>query len=30
MAILKEPKGFVQGVAFDPMGTTFAVISTDR
>ncbi len=30
LAILKEPKGFVQGVVYDPIGTTFAVLSTDR
>jgi chromatin assembly factor 1 subunit B len=30
IAILKEPKGFVQGVCFEPTGATFAVLSTDR
>jgi chromatin assembly factor 1 subunit B len=30
LAIIKEPKGFVQGVAFDPLGNYFAVMSTDR
>ena len=30
IAILKEPKGFVQGVAYDPLGTYYTVISTDR
>ncbi|CAF0976061.1 unnamed protein product [Brachionus calyciflorus] len=30
IAILKEPKGFVQGVVFDPLGATYGVLSTDR
>ena len=30
IAILKEPKGFVQGVAYDPLGNYYAVMSTDR
>ena len=30
IAILKEPKGFVQGVTFDPLASTYAVLSTDR
>lgn len=30
IAILKEPKGFVQGVVFDPLGLTYSVLSTDR
>ena len=30
LAILKEPKGFVQGVVYDPIGSVFSVISTDR
>lgn len=30
IAILKEPKGFVQGVVFDPLGATYSVLSTDR
>jgi hypothetical protein len=30
LAILKEPKGFVQGVVYDPKDATFSVISTDR
>lgn len=30
IALLKEPKGFVQGVAWDPMGAYFAALSTDR
>lgn len=28
--ILKEPKGFVQGVTYDPLGAYYAVLSTDR
>jgi len=30
LAILKEPKGFVQGVVYDPLGVTYACLSTDR
>lgn len=30
LAILREPKGFVQGVIYDPLNTTYAVLSTDR
>ena len=30
VAILKEPKGYVQGVAYDPLGVTYAVLSSDR
>jgi len=30
VAILKEPKGFVQGVAYDPLGVMYACLSTDR
>lgn len=30
LALLKEPKGFVQGVCFDPLGATFAALSTDK
>jgi chromatin assembly factor 1 subunit B len=30
IAIVKEPKGFVQGVTFDPLGNYYAVMSTDR
>lgn len=30
IAILKEPKGFVQGVVYDPLGANYCCISTDR
>jgi chromatin assembly factor 1 subunit B len=30
VAILKEPKGFVQGVAYEPKLSTYAILSTDR
>lgn len=30
IAILKEPKGFVQGLVYDPLNSIFAVLSTDR
>jgi len=30
VALLKEPKGFVQGIVCDPLGSTFAAVSTDR
>ncbi len=30
LAILKEPKGFVQGVVYDPLGSVYGAISTDR
>lgn len=30
IAILKEPKGFVQGVAYDPLGMIYCCLSTDR
>jgi chromatin assembly factor 1 subunit B len=30
LALLKEPKGFVQGVVYDPLGSVYGVISTDR
>ena len=30
IAILKEPKGFVQGIVYDPLNSIFAVLSTDR
>lgn len=30
LAILKEPKGFVQGVVYDPLNQIYACLSTDR
>ena len=30
VAILKEPKGFVQGVVYDPSGNVYGALSTDR
>lgn len=30
VSILKEPKGFVQGVIYDPLGLNYCCISTDR
>lgn len=30
LAILKEPKGFVQGVVMDPLGSNYCCLSTDR
>lgn len=30
LSILKEPKGFVQGVVCDPLGETYACLATDR
>lgn len=30
ISILKEPKGFVQGVVYDPLGLNYCCLSTDR